>query len=314
MTVARAAAIDCGTNSLRLLIADVDGGQMRELVRRMRIVRLGAGVDRSRRLDPAAVQRTLEVCREYAAEIRHLGAEVLRFAATSATRDAANRDEFFRGVRDILGVEPEVISGDEEARLSFLGATHDLSGLTGVPAPFLVVDIGGGSTEFVLGTAEPEAAVSVNIGCVRLTERHVRHDPPTAAEIEALRRDVEQGLDEAARVVPLQTAATVVGLAGSVTTVAALALGLDTYDPRRVHHARIPADVVHEITEDLLRSTRAERAARAVIHPGRVDVLAAGAVILDAVLTRAHADAVLASEHDILDGLVLSVALRPEMR
>lgn len=300
----RVAAIDCGTNSLRLLVADVADGAVRDVVRTMRIVRLGEGVDRTRRFDPRALQRTFAVCREYGALLAELDVERLRFVATSATRDATNRDEFFSGVRDILGVEPEVISGEDEAAFSFLGATYELRGRAEFPTPYLVVDIGGGSTEFVLGVDRPQAMTSVDIGCVRLTERHIRSDPPSASEIEALRADIRRALDTVSARLPLTDAATVVGLAGSVTTVAALDLGLAEYDPRRIHHTRIPATRVHAIAEKLLAMSHEERAAQPVIHPGRVDVIAAGALVLDEVLQRARADAVVVSEHDILDGIV----------
>ncbi|GAA3929134.1 Ppx/GppA phosphatase family protein [Streptomyces gulbargensis] len=302
----RVAGIDCGTNSIRLLVADVhpETGELIELDRRMTIVRLGQGVDRTGRLAPEALERTFAACREYAEVIRELGAERVRFVATSASRDAENRDEFVRGVVDILGVEPEVITGDQEAEFSFTGATGELRGAE----TYLVVDIGGGSTEFVTGDRHVEAARSVDIGCVRLTERHIRHDPPTAEEAEAVRADVRAALDLAAETVPLTSAGTLVGLAGSVTTVAAIALGLPEYDSAKVHHARISAAQVAEVTERLLASTHDERAAIPVIHPGRVDVIIAGALVLREIVERVGAREVVVSEHDILDGIALSVA------
>ncbi|MFE4590431.1 Ppx/GppA phosphatase family protein [Streptomyces laurentii] len=302
----RVAGIDCGTNSIRLLVADVhpETGELIELDRRMTIVRLGQGVDRTGRLAPEALERTFAACREYAAVVKELGAERLRFVATSASRDAENRDEFVRGVVGILGVEPEVITGDQEAEFSFTGATGELPG----DDRRLVVDIGGGSTEFVVGVRHVEAARSVDIGCVRLTERHVRHDPPTADEIAAIRADVRAAMDLAAENVPLTEAGTLVGLAGSVTTVAAIALGLPEYDSTKVHHSRISRARVDEVVARLLGSTHDERAAIPVIHPGRVDVIVAGALVLAEIMERTGAAEVVVSEHDILDGIALSVA------
>ncbi|MFE3018283.1 exopolyphosphatase [Streptomyces sp. NPDC059256] len=302
----RVAAIDCGTNSIRLLVADADPatGQLVELDRRMTIVRLGQGVDRTGRLAPEALERTFAACREYAAVIDEHGVERLRFVATSASRDAENRDDFVRGVLAVLGVEPEVISGDQEAEFSFTGATKELPG----HEERLVVDIGGGSTEFVIGRERVEAAKSVDIGCVRLTERHVRSDPPAPAEIAAVRADIEAALDLAERTVPLQGARTLVGLAGSVTTVAGIALGLDAYDSTAIHHARISVEQVKGIVQKLVDATHDERAAIPVMHPGRVDVIVAGACVLLAVMERIGAEEVVVSEHDILDGIAWSVA------
>ncbi|MEV4946649.1 Ppx/GppA phosphatase family protein [Streptomyces sp. NPDC053755] len=302
----RVAAVDCGTNSIRLLVADVhpETGELTELDRRMTIVRLGQDVDRTGRLAPEALERTFAACREYAAVIEELGAHKLRFVATSASRDAENRDEFVAGVAGILGVEPEVISGDQEAEFSFTGATAELPGAD----RYLVVDIGGGSTEFVVGDRHVEAARSVDIGCVRLTERHVRSDPPAPAEIEAVRADVRAALDLAARTVPITEAGTLVGLAGSVTTVAAIALGLPEYDSTAIHHSRISREQVAEVTRRLLEATHDERAAIPVIHPGRVDVIVAGALVLLEIMERTGAREVVVSEHDILDGIALSVA------
>jgi len=307
--IRRVAAIDCGTNSIRLLVADVDTdvGTLVDLDRRMEIVRLGRGVDATGRLDDEALARTFAACDRYAEVLRDLGAQHVRFVATSASRDAENRDDFVRGVLVRIGVEPEVVSGDEEARLSFLGATR---GLTGAEPPYLVVDIGGGSTEFVVGTDEPVAACSVDVGCVRLTERHLRDDPPTRAEIEAVVADADAAIALAGETVPFGEARTLVGLAGSVTTAAALALGLDEYDPARIHGARISAAAVAEVSDRLLASTHAERAAVAVIHPGRVDVLNAGILVLRRILERTGLPEVLVSEHDILDGIALSLAER----
>lgn len=302
----RVAAVDCGTNSIRLLVADADPatGELVDLDRRMTIVRLGQGVDRTGRLAPEALERTFAACREYAAVIKKHGAEKIRFVATSASRDASNRDDFVRGVLDILGVEPEVITGDQEAEFSFTGATKELPG----HEERLVVDIGGGSTEFVVGHAEVEAARSVDIGCVRLTERHIRHDPPTSDEVAAMRADIEAALDLAEETVPIREAQTLVGLAGSVTTVAAIALGLDEYDPTRIHHSRIPYDQVKSISDELLKADHERRAAHPAMHPGRVDVIGAGALVLLAIMERIAVPEVVVSEHDILDGIAWSIA------
>lgn len=301
----RVAAIDCGTNSVRLLIADV-GSALRDVDRRMEIVRLGEGVDRTGRLSEAALARTMSALETYARRIDDLGASAVRMVATSATREAANAGEFVGGVRRLLGITPEVVSGDEEARLSFAGATHDLPG--DVPAPYLVADIGGGSTELVLGAADVAAASSVDVGCVRLTERHFTSDPPGAAAAAAARADIEAALDDAARLVPLGEAASLVGLAGSVTTVGGIHLGLPRYDAAAIHHSRVPADAVRAISERLLSSTRAQRAAIPVMHPGRVDVIAAGALVLRCIVDRTDVAEVVVSEHDILDGIAWSLA------
>ena len=303
----RVAAIDCGTNSIRLLVADIVDGQLVDVVRRMEIVRLGEGVDRTGRFSDAALARTFTALDDYAAQMEALGATRVRMVATSATRDAANRDVFVSGVRERIGVEPDVVSGDEEAALSFGGATADLTA-TDVAAPYLVCDIGGGSTEFVLGDADgPRAARSVDIGCVRMTERHLHDDPPTADQIAAARTDIEEALADVARTVPIREAASLIGLAGSVTTVTALALGLDAYDPERIHHAHVSAGDVHAVTESLLAMTRSARAALPVMHPGRVDVIGAGALVLDTVLRWGGFEEVVASEHDILDGIAISL-------
>ncbi|MFJ5217923.1 exopolyphosphatase [Streptomyces sp. NPDC088354] len=311
----RVAAVDCGTNSIRLLVADADPatGAIKDLDRRMTIVRLGQGVDRTGRLAPEALERTFAACREYAAVIGELGADAIRFVATSASRDASNREDFVRGVVDILGVEPEVISGDQEAEFSFTGATRELVGRADLARPFLVTDIGGGSTEFVVGDTAVTAARSVDVGCVRMTERHlvrdgVVTDPPTPGAIAATTRDIDAALDLAEATVPLREARTLVGLAGSVTSVAAIALGLAEYDPVAIHHARIPVEQVRAVTERLLAATHAERAAIPVLHPGRVDVIGAGALVLLRIMERTGAREVVVSEHDILDGIAWSIA------
>lgn len=305
----RVAAVDCGTNSIRLLVADADPltGELKSLVRRMEIVRLGQGVDRTGRLAPEALQRTFTACREYARAVEEHGAERLRFVATSASRDADNRDEFVSGVVDILGVEPEVVTGGQEAEFSFTGATRELAGRPDLEQPYLVVDIGGGSTEFVVGADRVEAARSVDIGCVRLTERHQLSDPVTPGEVRAMREDIASALDLAEQTVPLAGARTLVGLAGTVTTVGGIALGLDAYDPSAIHHARVSAEQVAGIAERLLFASHGERAAIPVMHPGRVDVIGAGALILLAIMERTGAGEVVVSEHDILDGIAWSL-------
>jgi exopolyphosphatase / guanosine-5'-triphosphate,3'-diphosphate pyrophosphatase len=313
VAVTRVAAVDCGTNSVRLLIADV-GDRLIDLERRMEIVRLGQGVDQTGVLAPEALDRTFDAMRGYAKLIDVHRAERVRVVATSATRDAANRAEFIGGVIDIFGVEPEVITGDEEAALSFAGATREFAGTTRElaaprpPKPYLVADIGGGSTEFVYGGAEMEAARSVDIGCVRMTERHLRGDPPTPDQIAAAVADIDAALATVREAVPVDQARTLVGLAGSVTTVAGIALGLPEYEPARIHLARITGAQVHDVTRMLLHSTHEERAAIGVMHPGRVDVIGAGALILDRIIREYGFGAVVASEHDILDGMAWSLA------
>jgi exopolyphosphatase/guanosine-5'-triphosphate,3'-diphosphate pyrophosphatase len=300
----RVAAIDCGTNSVRLLVADVAGSDLTDVARRMEIVRLGEGVDRTGRLSEAAIERTRKALAGYAAEIADLGAERIRMCATSASRDASNAADFRTMVRGVLGVDPEVITGDEEARLSFAGA---VTGLDAEP-PYLVVDIGGGSTEFVTGGASVEHAISVDIGCVRMTERHLHDDPPTAAQIEAATLDVTAEVDRALAAVSGRDARTLVGLAGSVATVTALAMGLPAYDSSRIHQSRSSREDVARVTAGLLRMTVAERLALPVMHPGRADVIGAGALILRTIVERSGRSAVIASEHDILDGIAFSLA------
>jgi exopolyphosphatase/guanosine-5'-triphosphate,3'-diphosphate pyrophosphatase len=301
------AAVDCGTNSIRLLIADIDTERTAatDIAREMRIVRLGEGVDRTGRLSPAALDRTMGALREYADLIARASPAAVRMVATSATRDAENAQEFVDRVKKVLGVAPEVVTGDEEARLSFIGATREL---TETPAPYLVTDIGGGSTEFVLGGPEGvSGGRSVDIGCVRMTERHLHGDPPSEAEIAAATADIDSALDVVAASIPAERAGTLVGLAGSVTTVGGIALGLPRYDSVLIHHSRIPAARVHEIATELLGQTRAQRAAIGVMHPGRVDVIGAGALVLDRIMIRFGCAEVLVSEHDILDGIAWSL-------
>ncbi|GAB4082665.1 Ppx/GppA family phosphatase [Modestobacter muralis] len=303
----RVAAIDCGTNSIRLLVADVPpAGPATDLLRRMEVVRLGQGVDATGRLAPEAIERTRLVLAEYAAQARELGAERVRMVATSASRDAANRADFEQMVLTTLGQLPDVVPGVEEAGLSFLGATASLTGIT---APYLVVDIGGGSTEFVLGDADGvRAARSVDIGCVRLTERHLRSDPPPPDEVQGAEADIRAALALVAAEVPVGETVSLVGVAGTVTTVAALALGLPSYDPDAIHGSRIPVAAVRSVAAGLLTATRAKRAAYPVMHPGRVDVIGAGSLILRVVMDAFDLDEVVVSEHDILDGIALRLA------
>ena len=308
----RVGAIDCGTNSIRLLVADVDGPHLEEVVREMTIVRLGEGVDRTGAFSQAALDRTFAACEDYSATIEGLGVERLRFVATSASRDVSNRAAFVDGARERLGIAPEVISGAEEARLSFRGAVEGLPAYL-IAMPTLVVDIGGGSTEFVLGdrgrdgAVDVEAAVSVNIGCVRMTERHLHGDPPTSEEIARVESDVAAALDEAAAAVPLDRARSLVGVAGTVTTLVALIHGLPAYDPAAIHGREATLAQIDEVTEGLLAMPRAERAALPVMHPGRVDVIGGGALVLRAIMRRTGLP-VIASETDILDGVARSLA------
>lgn len=305
----RLAAVDVGTNSVRVLVAEVSGSGpgagLRTLDRQMRITRLGQGVDASRRLHPDALERTLDVLHEYRRVLDELSVERVRATATSAARDAANREELFGPARDALGVELELLPGEEEARLSFLGATAGLS----EPSPFLVVDIGGGSTELVVGTTGPEGLVSLDIGCVRLTEQYLHSDPPSAEELSQAVSVVRAHLGDVDRLLPAaRDARTLVGLAGTVTTFAALEMGLPEYDPDRIHHFRL----THEAAEDVFRTLATEPAARRAhnpgLEPGRVDVIVGGAVVLVCVFRHFGFEEMLVSEADILDGLVRSLA------
>jgi exopolyphosphatase/guanosine-5'-triphosphate,3'-diphosphate pyrophosphatase len=301
----RVGVVDCGTNSIRLLIADIDGGNFREVTRQMQVVRLGQGVDETNQFHPDALERTFAAVDLYAAEIVRRGVEKIRFCATSATRDATNRSIFIDGVKERLGIEPEVISGDEEARLSFAGATREFNRTDG---PFLVVDIGGGSTEFVLGTDTVESAISVNIGCVRMSERHFHNDPPTADEIAIARRDIQNAIDIAYASVDIKSAKTLVAVAGTATTVAAAALNLPEYDRHAIHLSRISAEQVHTVSNNFLNMKREDRAALGYMHPGRVDVISAGSLVLSEIMRATGAKEFVASENDILDGMAWSLA------
>ncbi|MGW6933325.1 Ppx/GppA phosphatase family protein [Lentzea sp. NPDC054927] len=312
--MSRVAAIDCGTNSIRLLVADVtkrDDGTawLRDVHREMKIVRLGQGVDATGRLHPDAIQRTKEALLDYARTMQRKGVETARMVATSATRDASNRDEFFGMTEEILGAPAEVITGNEEARLSYLGAVADLDPNEG---SFLVTDLGGGSTEFVLGSGtEVEAARSMDIGCVRLTERFIHSDPPSKAEIAEAEAFARAAIKEAFEVVPVEKAKTWIGVAGTVTTLSALVQGLEVYNSDDIHLSRITLDNVHKITDRILSMTHDERASLGPMHPGRVDVICGGAVVLRAIAeelsNRAGIRTLVCSEHDILDGIAFSL-------
>ena len=303
--MSRVAAIDCGTNSIRLLIADITDGKFHEVLRTMEVVRLGQGVDQTKTFHPDAIARTLAVVEKFANQITVKGAEKIRFCATSATRDATNRDLFIDGVRNILGVEVDVISGAQEAALSFLGATKSLMQSE---APFLVVDIGGGSTEFVIGSTEVLAAKSVNIGCVRMSERHLNQQPPSAVQVQAAIADIDRAIAEAARDVAITTAKTLIAVAGTATTVAAAALELTAYDRYAIHLSRISAEKVHQVAAKFQSLSRDEIANLGYMHPGRVDVITAGALVLSRVMAATGAVEFVASETDILDGIAWQLA------
>ena len=305
--IMRVAAIDCGTNSIRLLIADIEGNNFREVLRTMEIVRLGQGVDKTGEFHPDAIARTLAAVDIFAVEIARKGVEKIRFCATSATRDATNRHLFIDGVKERLGITPEVISGEEEAALSFAGAIQNLPEEDG---PFLVVDIGGGSTEFVFGHSKVEFAKSVNIGCVRMTERHFKEDPASSLEIESARGDIQDAISVASKIVPITSAKTIIAVAGTATTVAAAALELPEYDRYSIHGARISAQKTHEVSEQFLSMTREERLVLGYMHPGRVDVIPAGSLVLSEIMKATGAQEFIASESDILDGMAWSIVER----
>jgi len=315
MKVSRFAGIDCGTNSIRLLIADVEGGVLRDVHRETRIVRLGQGVDATGQFAPDAIARTRAALCDYAALLTRHGAQRVRMVATSAARDVANRDVFFGMTADVLGaVLPgavaEVITGAEEAALSFRGAVGELDDAR---SPFVVVDLGGGSTEIVLGDGGGVAAsYSADIGCVRLTERCLHSDPPTAAEVAAARQVVRERLDVALAAVPVEKARTWVGLAGTMTTLSALAHQMTTYDAAAIHLSRVAGSDLLAVCDRLIGMTRAERAALPPMHEGRADVIGGGAIVVEELArelrSRAGIDELTVSEHDILDGIVLSIA------
>jgi exopolyphosphatase / guanosine-5'-triphosphate,3'-diphosphate pyrophosphatase len=318
MDVNRVGAIDCGTNSIRLLIADIDedavGPRLREVHREMRIVRLGQGVDATGEFAPDALARTQSALTDYATLMRDFEVPKVRMVATSAARDAANRDVFFAMTADVLGaVVPgavaEVITGTEEAALSFHGAVDELDP---TEAPFVVVDLGGGSTEVVLGARDVEASFSTDIGCVRLTERCLHSDPPTAVEVAAAREVVRERLGAALRAVPVERAHTWVGVAGTMTTLSALAQKMTIYDSEAIHLSRVAFGDLLPVSDQLITMTRAQRAALGPMHEGRVDVIGGGAIIVEelayALGQRAGIEELVVSEHDILDGIALSIA------
>jgi exopolyphosphatase / guanosine-5'-triphosphate,3'-diphosphate pyrophosphatase len=304
--VTKVAAIDCGTNTIKLLIGTHWAGGLDVAVREARMVRLGQGLDASGLIAEEALGRAFEAIDEYAGLIRDHGVERIRFVATSATRDAGNAEEFTAGVRDRLGIEPEVVSGAEEAALSFDGAVRHLRHPPDLPV--LVLDIGGGSTELISGTSvtdPPSGAHSMDIGSVRLHERHLRSDPPTMDEVAACARDIDDHLD--ASPVPVSGAATVIGVAGTITTIAAGVLDLPAYDRDAIDQAALAVDDVHALVDRLVAMTVNERLALPWMHPGRADVIAAGGLILSRVLRRADVDALVVSESDILDGIAWSL-------
>jgi exopolyphosphatase/guanosine-5'-triphosphate,3'-diphosphate pyrophosphatase len=303
--LSRVAAIDCGTNSIRLLIADITGGNFKEVLRTMEIVRLGQGVDQNKSFHPDAIARTLSAVEKFAQLIASKGVEKIRFCATSATRDASNRELFTDGVKKILGVEVEVIPGEQEAALSFIGATKELSQSDG---PFLVVDIGGGSTEFVFGSEKVEFAKSVNIGCVRMSERHLNSQPPTMAQIAEAIIDIDLAITQAAKVVPISQAKSLVAVAGTATTVAAAALKLEEYDRYLIHLSRISAPAVHQVAAMFQSLNKDQITALGYMHPGRVDVITAGALVLSRIMAATGASEFIASESDILDGIAWSLS------
>ena len=302
--MSRVAAIDCGTNSIRLLIADISNGIFKEVVRSMEVVRLGQGVDKNKSFHPEAIKRTLDAVEMFSEVIASKGAERIRFCATSATRDATNRSLFTDGVRGILGVEVEVIPGEEEAMLSFNGATKELMQSD---APYLVVDIGGGSTEFVFGSNKVENAKSVDIGCVRMSERHFTSQPTTMDQVARAIIDIDSAIAKAASVVPISNAKTLVAVAGTATTVAAAALELKDYDRHLIHLARISAEKVHKVSAMFQSMNKDEIANLGYMHPGRVDVITAGSLVLSRVMAATGASEFVASESDILDGMAWSL-------
>jgi exopolyphosphatase/guanosine-5'-triphosphate,3'-diphosphate pyrophosphatase len=302
--VSRVAAIDCGTNSIRLLIADITGDNFKEVLRTMEIVRLGQGVDQNKAFQPDAIDRTLSAVSLFKDHIASKGVEKIRFCATSATRDATNRNLFIDGVREILNIEVEVIPGEEEAELSFIGATKELRQSD---APFLVVDIGGGSTEFVFGSEKVDFAKSVNIGCVRMSERHLNTQPPSMAQIAQAIVDIDIAITQAASVVPITTAKTLVAVAGTATTVAAAALELTDYDRHMIHLSRISASNVHKVAARFQSMNKDQIAPLGFMHPGRVDVITAGSLVLSRIMAATGASEFVASESDILDGMAWSL-------
>jgi exopolyphosphatase/guanosine-5'-triphosphate,3'-diphosphate pyrophosphatase len=301
----RVAAVDIGTNSVRLLVADVEGPRLTTLDRRTEITRLGQGVNQTRRLDPDAIARTVDVIRGYKTAISDLGATRVRAAATSASRDATNRDDFFNPVEELLEVRPELLSGEEEAHLEFTGATTGLA----EPGPYLVVDVGGGSTEFTVGTDEPDALISIDVGCVRLTEQFLHSDPPSAEELSVAVSVVRDHLADVARAIPdAGNAKTLIGTAGTVWTMGAIELGVDASQSERIDRFRLTRDAAEEIFRTLATEPIARRRHNPGLEPGRVDVIVGGVIVVVSVMRHWGFDELLVSEADILDGLARSIA------
>lgn len=308
----RVAAVDCGTNSIRLLICDIVGGVTREVTRTMEIVRLGQGVDATGELDPEALARTRAALERFVGIMEFEQVTAVRMVATSATRDASNRNEFFSMTAELLGritpgAQAEVISGEEEAALSFRGAITDLEDSAG---PFCVIDLGGGSTEFIVGTADGEVlgAHSSQMGCVRITERIMRSDPPTETETEIATEYIAERLADAVKIVPIAKARTIVGVAGTFTTLSALAQGLETYDPREIHGSVLRFSALRLLTREIRHQTSETRALNPVVHPGRADVLGGGSIVVEGIMDmlekETKTDSFVISEKDILDGIV----------
>jgi exopolyphosphatase/guanosine-5'-triphosphate,3'-diphosphate pyrophosphatase len=302
--MSQVAVIDCGTNSIRLLIAEISGSTFKEVIRTMEIVRLGQGVDENKAFHPDAINRTLLAVKSFKEIIDRNNVDKIRFCATSATRDAMNRNLFIDGVRDILNVQVEVIPGEEEAALSFTGATYQLDQGSG---PFLVVDIGGGSTEFVYGDKKVISAKSVNIGCVRMSERHLTNQPPTIDQIASAIVDIDIAITQAAVSVPINSAKSLIAVAGTATTVAAAALDLSKYDRDLIHLSKISADKVHKVAQMFQSMNKSEISALPYMHEGRVDVITAGSLVLSRVMAATGAAEFVASESDILDGMAFSL-------
>ncbi len=302
--MSQVSVIDCGTNSIRLLIAEISGSNFKEVIRTMEIVRLGQGVDENKAFHPDAINRTLSAVKSFKEIIDENKVDKIRFCATSATRDATNRNLFIDGVRDILNVQVEVIPGEEEAALSFTGATYQLDQGSG---PFLVVDIGGGSTEFVYGDKKVISAKSVNIGCVRMSERHLTNQPPTMDQIASAIVDIDIAITQAAVSVPINSAKSLIAVAGTATTVAAAALDLSKYDRDLIHLSKISADKVHKVAQMFQSMNKSEISALPYMHEGRVDVITAGSLVLSRVMAATGAVEFVASESDILDGMAFSL-------
>ena len=306
----RVGVVDVGTNSVRVLVADGVDGSLADVERDLVITRLGEGVDRDRRLGAGPLRRTVAAVAGYTERARARDAGVIRIIATSAVRDATNRQDFIEAVRRATGLEPVLLTGDQEAQLGFLGATMDVS----APAPYLVVDIGGGSTELVRGSEQAEKFISLDVGSVRLTERHIEADPPTADEISSVAADADAHLEDAVRALGEDSANTMLGLAGTITTVAAIAIGLQDYDRAAIHHARLTGAQIADVRSRLTTMTSEQRRALPAMPKGREDVIVAGAVILERVMHRFAFDECLVSETDILDGVALDVLRAPDLR